>query len=102
MSRYKGNILAQGPELLCDGMDQGIEIPARKVGATDGALKQHVSHDRKPTGGMEKNNVARGMSRAVANLERLLAECHCIPPKQPAIRLESLEPRKSKALSLSR
>ena len=46
MARDELDLVAERPESIGDGIDEGLEVTARKVGAAYGPLEQDVTHDR--------------------------------------------------------
>src|SRR6266481_4620501 len=56
--RHETHVVAQRPELGGDGVDQVGVVAAWKVGASDGALEQHVAHLGEARLAMEEDHVA--------------------------------------------
>ena len=86
---YEGHVVAQRPELLGDRIDQVLMIAARKVGATDRALKQDVADHRQLGRLMVKNHVTRRVAGAVNDVEHEIADRHLIAIDQPPVRHEA-------------
>ena len=76
-------------------------IAARKVGAADRPLEQHVAHDRQLAGRMVEDDMAGRMAGAMIDVQGELADRHLIAVMQPAIGLEAL-PRHVPALAILR
>jgi hypothetical protein len=95
MSRDEHHVIAQRPQFSTDGIDQGVVIPAREIGAADRTLKQHIAHQRKAYTAMEKDQMARSVAGAMQNFQRLLAERQGVAIIEPAIGLERFRRRKA-------
>ncbi len=102
MPRHEGHIIAKRPKPVGDGVDQRLVVAARKIGAADRALKQHVAHNGEPARCVKEDDVTGRMARAMTNLKGLLAKRHGIAVGKPAIGFEGLEARKAKAHTLLR
>ena len=57
------DIVAERPEALADGADQGGVVAAREVGAADRALEQHVADDRQMRGRVMEDSSLRRLAR---------------------------------------
>ena len=86
----ENHVVAQGPELLTNGIQQCGMVTTGKVGATDGTLEQHVSHQRQPAFGVEEDQVPGRVARAVQYLELERAEPYPVALLQPAVGLLDL------------
>ncbi len=52
-------IVAQGQDLILDGLDQVGVIAAAQIGAADGTFEQHITHEGKALGFVEKHHRSR-------------------------------------------
>ena len=52
-------IVAQWQNLLLDGADQMPMVAAAQIGAADGAFEQHIAHEGKALGFVEKHHRPR-------------------------------------------
>ncbi len=100
MSGDETHIVTQREEFLLDRVDQVPMIAARKVGATDGALKEYVAHLGQTLAGMEEHHMPRCVTRAMEHLKLLLANGDDIALIEPACRLEGADRRKAEHLAL--
>lgn len=100
MSGDEAHIVAQREECLLDRVDQVPMIAARKIGATDGALKEYVAHLGQTLTSMEEHHMPWCMTRAMQHLKLLLANGDDIALIEPACRLEGADRRKAEHLAL--
>ena len=70
-------------------------VAARKIGAADGFVKQHVAGHQQAGFGAVKHNVAGGVAGDVQHLETVAADAQAVVFRQPLLRLESGRHRKA-------
>src|SRR5829696_4054666 len=66
----ESHIVAERQKLRGDRLDQRGMAAARQVGASDGALEQHVADNGKALGRIDEHDAPRRVSRAMQHLER--------------------------------
>ena len=89
MPGNEGHVVAQGPELLGNRIDQILMIAARKIGATDRSLKQDIAHHGQSGRLMIENHMTGRMAGTVDHVEDQFTHRHLIAIFEPAIRLEA-------------
>ena len=62
------DLVAERPESIGDGIDEGLEVTARKVGAAYGPLEQDVTHDREVEPCVKKDHVARRVALSLIHI----------------------------------
>ena len=102
MPRNEHRGVAHGPEALGDAVDQLLVVALGEIGAADAAGKQHVTDKGALDLRGVEHHVARCVARAMAHLQRLVADLHGIAIVQPARRREMLRGRKTKHRALLR
>ena len=95
MTGNKLDIVTQGPEAFLNGMDQGIVITPRKIGAADRSPEQHIADDGEPVAGLEKDDMAGRMAGAMMYIQGNITKTDRIAFVQPAVRDERLRTGKS-------
>ena len=83
-------VVAHWPKLLGNRIEQLLVIATRKVGPSDRSLKQYVADNRELRFGMVEYDMARGVARAMADIEGQLADRDGVAIDQVAIRLKWL------------
>lgn len=89
MARQETHVVPERKEVLADGADQGIVIPARQIGTADRTLEEHVTHDRKAPRFVEIRDMPGRMPGAVTHCEPDVADRDLVVLLQPAVRLET-------------
>ena len=69
MARQEGGLIPQGKESAPNGLEQLLVIATRKIGASDGACKQHIADDGEVVLGLVEHDVTWRMARAVDDIE---------------------------------
>ena len=90
----------QREELLVNGIDELLVVAARKIGAADRTLEQHVADDQKLRGFVIEDHMPGRMSGAVKDVQFQLAHRHGIAVVEPAIRRKGTGARHAEALAL--
>ena len=85
MPGHEGHVIAHRPQPLHDRVEQLLMITARKIGAADRTLKEHIAHDRQTAGCMKEHHMTRGVAGAVGDLQIDIAKVHGIALLEPAI-----------------
>ncbi len=102
VARDEHRLIAHGPQALRDAVDQLLVVALGEVGAADAAGKQHVAHKSAVDLRCMKHHMARRVARAVAHVQRFVADLHLIAIVQPARGREMLRGRKTKHRALLR
>ena len=87
--RQEGRVATKRPQLLRDRIEQLLVIAARKVGAADRSLEQHIADDRQLRRSMVKHHMTGRVAGAVDHVERQFAHRHRVAMLQPAVRREA-------------
>src|SRR3546814_9321432 len=91
MPRQKGRVAAKRPQLARNRIEQLLVVAARKVGAPDRSLKDHVADDRELRRRMMKHDMPRRVPRTVDDVDLKIAAGDRIAIDQPAVGFRSEE-----------
>ena len=86
MAGDEGDIIAQREELFADAGNQRVKVAARKIGAPDGAGKEHVADLRKTRFFVIKGHVPGRVAGRVQHTQGFFAHLHAVAIGQPALR----------------
>ncbi len=95
-------VIAHGPELAGDAVEQLLMIAAGKIGAADRPGEQHIAHPATPRLGLVEHHMARRVARAMPHGEGQRTELQGVAIGQPAVGRERLGGRKAEPLRLLR
>jgi drug/metabolite transporter (DMT)-like permease len=82
----KGDVIAEGKELLPDGGNERAVIAPGEVGAPDRAAKDHIADDREARGRVIEDDMARRVAGAVNDVETDPPDGDGVAVGEPAIR----------------
>ena len=74
MSGQQGHIVSQWPDTFTYRLQQGLVITPGEIRPADRTLENHIANDRDPILFMHEDDVPRGVTRAVVDLQLLIAE----------------------------
>ena len=90
MARNEFDIVTQRPESSGDRVYQRRMVSAREIRAAYRTGEKYITYQREPSGFVKENDMARGVPRAMAYLERGAAELYRVTILQPSIWFERL------------
>lgn len=91
MSRHETYVVAQGQQLGEDAADELTVIAAGKIGAPDGAGKEHVAHEGEPLVGREVDHVPRRVAGDVEDFQGVFSDGYRVALFEPAIGQEGFD-----------
>ena len=102
MSRHESHVVAERKQLVAYGSQQCCMVAARKIGAADRPLEQHIADESEPRLRLEKYHVTRGVAWAMNHLEAHAADIDRVSVTQPLVRREHHRRRKTEQFGLVR
>ena len=84
----EADVVAIGPQTPGDRRDQRVEVAARKVGAADRSLEQHVADEGDPQVRIDEDHVAGRVPGAMPHRERDVADADRVAVLEPAVGFE--------------
>ena len=100
MPRHKTHVVAKRKQLLTYRCQQRCVIAARKIGATNRALEQHITDKGELRVGLVKHYMAGRVARTMQHLETQAAHLHRVAVVEPLIRAKCARRRKPEQFGL--
>jgi thiol-disulfide isomerase/thioredoxin len=100
MPRDEAHVVTERKQFVADGCQQRRVVPARKVGAADRTLEQHVADEREPRLPLEEHHMAGSVARAMQHIEMHATDLNAVAFFQPLIGCERLYRRKTEQFGL--
>lgn len=99
MTGQQGDIVAQRPDTLTDGIEQRLMVAAREIRSSDRAPEDHVADDRDASARVVEDHVAGRVSRTMVHPQLLLADADFVALVQPAVRSDDFAGWKAELLA---